>query len=47
LVDGDEVATATLTAAGADGGAEIGIWSQGVRLGLRRVAVLPLDSAEA
>ncbi len=43
LIDGDEVVATTDTAAGPDRGRDqIGLWTQGVRLGVRRFTVLPL-----
>lgn len=43
LVDGKEVATTQGAAASLSGPSQVGLWSQGVRLAVRRVAVLPVD----
>jgi len=46
LVDGEEVASGTdPTALAPARSSQIGIWSQGVRLSVRRLAVYPLDNA--
>lgn len=47
LIDGDEMAVGTVPTVAAGAPTEIGLWSQGVGLGVRRVAVLPLDAADA
>ncbi|MDQ3779516.1 MAG: DUF1080 domain-containing protein [Chloroflexota bacterium] len=46
LIDGEEVANGTdTTAARSARASQIGIWSQGVRLSVRRIAVYPLEAA--
>lgn len=46
LIDGDEVASATIDRSSLGTGDQVGFWSQGVRVGIRRIAVYQLADSQ-